>query len=96
MGHREQPGRISHFLIFLFKTELETDIDHTLYVGDWNISLSQQLDTQGYLHENNTHNRDYVNRKIIEYELKDVWRDRNPHETNYTFMKKTGKECNQS
>ena len=36
------------------------DTDHTLYSGDWNISLSQQMDTDGYLHENNTHNRDFV------------------------------------
>ena len=67
------------------------DIDHTLYAGDWNISLSQQMDTQGYLHKNNTQNRDYVRKKIIEYDWKDIWRDRNPHATNYTFMKKQAK-----
>ena len=45
------------------------------------------MDTHGYLHENNTQNRDYVRKKMIEYDLKDIWRDRNPHATNYTFMK---------
>ena len=44
----------------LFEAELDTNTDHTLYSGDWNISLSQQMDTDGYLHENNTHNRDFV------------------------------------
>ena len=79
------------FFESLFEAELETDINHTLYPGDWNISLSQQLDTQGYLHENNTQNRDYVNNKMIEYELRDVWNDRNPHKINYTSMKKQAK-----
>ena len=41
-----------------------------------------------YLHENNTQNRDLVRQKIIEYELSDIWRDRNPFAANYTFMKK--------
>ena len=69
---------------------METDpsTEHTIYTGDWNISLSQQLDTHGYLHENNTHNRDFVKAKMIEHELVDVWRSRNPFEINYTFMKK--------
>merc|ERR1712059_53860 len=79
------------FFKTLFKTQIDTDIQHTLYLGDWNISLSQQLDTQGYLHENNTHNRDFVKNKIIEYDLKDVWRDRNPLAANFTFMKKQAK-----
>ena len=55
---------------------METDpiTEHTLYTEDWNISLSQQLDTHGYLHENNYHNRDFVQAKIIEHKLNDVWR----------------------
>ena len=77
-----------NFFKTLFKTQLDTDIDHTIYLGDWNISLSQQMDTQGYLHENNTQNRDFVRNTMTEYDLKDVWRDRNPNATNYTFMKK--------
>ena len=28
---------------------------------------------------------------MIEHELKDIWRERNPHATNYTFMKKQAK-----
>ena len=46
------------------------------------------MDTHGYLHENNTHNRDFVKQTRIEHELNDIWRTRNPFETNYTFMKK--------
>ena len=63
-------------------------MDHTLYSGDWNISLSQQMDTDGYLHKNNKHNRDFLKKKMIEHDLKDVWRDRNPDARNFTFMKK--------
>ena len=39
----------------LFEAQLDTDADHTIYLGDWNISLSQQMDTHGYLHEHNTY-----------------------------------------
>ena len=46
------------------------------------------MDTHGYLHENNTHNWDFVKAKMIEHELNDVWRTKNPFEINYTFMKK--------
>ena len=80
-----------HFFHTLFESELDPNTDHTLYAGDWNVSLSQQMDTDGYLHENNTQNRDLVRQKMIEYELSDIWHDRNPHATNYTFMKKQAK-----
>ncbi len=49
------------------------------------------MDTDGYIHENNTQNRDLVRQKMIEFELSDIWRDRNPFATNYTFMKKQAK-----
>ena len=68
--------------------ETDPDVEHTLYSADWNISLSQKMDIHGYLHENNTHNHDFVKRKMIEHELNDVWRTRNPFETNFNFMKK--------
>ena len=68
--------------------ETDPNTEHTLYTGDWNISLSQQLDTQGYLHENNTHNRDFVKAKMIEHKLNYVLRTKNPFEINYTIMKK--------
>ncbi len=72
----------------LFESELDPNTEHVLYAGDWNITLSQELDTDGYLHENNVHNRDLVKQKMIELQLKDIWRDRNPFATNFTFMKK--------
>ena len=76
------------FFQTLFEAENYPNVDHTLYTGDWNISLYQQIDTYGYLHENNTNNRDYVKQQMIEYELNNLWRSRNPFETNFTFMKK--------
>ena len=79
------------FFQTLFEAELDNDTDHTLYAGDWNISIFQQMYTDGYLHENNTHNRDFVRIKMIEHDLKDIWRDKNPHSRNFTFMKKQTK-----
>ena len=77
------------FFRALFEMETYPNTEHNIYTGDWNISLSQKLDTHGYLHENNTHNRDYVKAKMIEHKLNDVWRTKNPFEINYTFKKKT-------
>ena len=34
------------------------------------------MDNHGYLHENNTHNRDFVRQKMIEHQLKYIWRER--------------------
>ena len=72
------------FFQALFEMETYPATEHTLYTGDWNISLSQQLDT----HENNTHTRDFVKAKMIHQKLNDVWKTKNPFEINYTFMKK--------
>ena len=77
------------FFRALFEMETDPSTEHTIYTGDWNISLSQQLDTHGYLHENNTHNRDFVKAKMIEHELTDVWRTKNPFETNYPLHEET-------
>ena len=70
------------FFHTLFEAELDTNTDHILYAGDWNISLSQQMDTDRYIHENNTHNRDLVKQRVIEFQLSDVWRDINLFATN--------------
>ncbi len=40
------------------------------------------------MHENNTQNRDLIKNKMIELQLKDIWRERNRNATNFTFMKK--------
>merc|ERR1712239_36733 len=76
------------FFHTLFEAEHDPNTEHILYAGDWNVSLSQTLDTSGYLHQNNVQNRDLVKSKMTELQLKDIWRDRNPHATNFTFMKK--------
>merc|ERR1712082_41936 len=76
------------FFHTLFEAELDPNIQHILYAGDWNVSLSQELDTSGYMHKNNIQNRDLIKNKMIELQLKDIWRERNPNATNFTFMKK--------
>ncbi len=81
----------SKFFHTLFESELDPNTDHVLYAGDWNISLSQELDTSGYLHQNNVHNKDLVRSKMTKLQLRDIWRDRNPFATNFTFMKKQAK-----
>ena len=48
------------FFHSLFQAENDPNTDHTLYTGDSNTSLTQQMDTHGYLHENNPQNRNLV------------------------------------
>ncbi len=79
------------FFHTLFESELDPNTEHVLYAGDCNISLSQELDTSGYLHQNNVHNRDWVRSIMTELQLRDIWRDRNLFATNFTFMKKQAK-----
>merc|ERR1712239_63499 len=76
------------FFHTLFQAEHDHSSEHVLFAGDWNVSLSQTLDTSGYLHQNNVQNRDFIKSKMTELQLNDIWRDRNPHATNFTFMKK--------
>ena len=40
----------------VFDDNLTKDSISVLYIGDWNITLNQLLDTSEYLHENNDKN----------------------------------------
>ena len=70
------------FFETLFEAELDTDSDHTLYSGDWIISLSQwtPMDTYTKKHPQ----QKLCETKMIAHELREIWRDRNPHAANYT------------
>lgn len=53
--------------------------------GDWNLVQNQDLDTYGYLHENNTAARERVLNMKDEWDLIDPWRENNPDQTRYTW-----------
>lgn len=56
--------------------------------GDWNVVQDQQLDTFGYLHENNS-TKIIARRKVLEimeeWELVDPWRTNNPTQRRFTW-----------
>ena len=58
-----------NFFHTLFEAEHGPNNNHTHYAGDWNISLSQQMDTHAYIHENNTQNIDLVRQKHRIYRI---------------------------
>ena len=78
-----------------FQTVMDdTDEDkyvHKFIVGDYNIALNPDLDISGYLHINNPNSRDFPTRKIYLCNLFDVWKNRNPNCTQYTFNKQQTK-----
>ncbi|KAJ8043548.1 LINE-1 retrotransposable element ORF2 protein [Holothuria leucospilota] len=62
--------------------DLVSDFDntHCIIVGDWNLSLNQNLDTSNYLHENNPRSKKVVLEFLNNEKLIDVWRVLHPTE----------------
>ena len=73
----------------VFNLANEWSPDHTVYVGDWNLVLDQNLDTKNYLHENNVLARNEVKSKMEYYSLIDVWHELNPTSKTYTWIGKS-------
>ena len=67
--------------------DLVTDADKSIVVGgDFNVILDQDLDGRG----RNKKRKDlvqYVEDMIIEHDLVDIWRIRNPTDTRFTWCK---------
>ena len=62
--------------------------DFTIYGGDWNLVMNQNLDTKNYLHENNIHSKTEILKKMEYYSLIDVWRELNPSSSKFTWIGK--------
>ena len=56
-------------------------------MGDWNLVLDSQLDCYNYKHINNPKAKEAVENMILELELTDVWREKNPQCKRYTWRK---------
>ena len=77
-----------------YKTQLsqcvvDLDCDFLIICGDWNVVQQQDLDTHGYLHENNVQAKAAVLSLKQQFELVDPWRLRNPSSKEFTW--KNGK-----
>ncbi len=55
--------------------------------GDWNVVLDYEIDTKGYLHQNNPRAREAVMQMMESLELYDVWRDQNENQKKYTWVR---------
>ena len=53
--------------------------------GDFNLTLSQDMDNCNYTRENNTRARDAVKNIMTDYSLIDIYRERNPELRRYTW-----------
>ena len=58
---------------------------HSIFVGDWNIAIDQNLDTLNYQNVGNPNARLELIRKISEHNLIDIYRDLNPTEKKFTW-----------
>ena len=80
----------------VFSLEETMQIDHSIYVGDWNMTLSQEMDTLNYVRENNPRAKELVLKKIEHLGLSDIWRKENPETKRFTWFKKdsiNGPKC---
>ena len=59
--------------------------DFTIMGGDWNISLSQDLDTFGYNYENNVNSKNFILSCMDNLGLIDVFRTLHPYSKRYSW-----------
>ena len=58
---------------------------YSIFVGDWNLVLDQNMDTMNYQTNNNPLARSEVIRKIAEYHLVDIFRELNPETRKFSW-----------
>ena len=61
-----------------------------MIVGDWNLVLDPDLDCLNYKHVNNPGARRQVLGSKSDINLVDVWRENNPEDRKFTWIKKLG------
>ena len=71
----------------MFYDGQDSNVQHTINVGDYNVAPVHNMDTAGYLHINNTISRQYIRSKMTTNKLTYIWRDRAPTTRSFTFDK---------
>ena len=59
-----------------FNNKLYDEYKHIVYLGDFIVALNNELNTSGYLHNNNLRTREYMKSRITTNELGNVWREK--------------------
>jgi len=57
-----------------------------VFCGDWNLVMNHDIDTRGYVRENNKKSRQSVGQMIECFELVDVWRASNPEKLEFSWQ----------
>lgn len=66
----------------------EVQADFSIYCGDWNLVLDQDMDTYNYLHINNPDARNSVLSFMERESMCDIWRELNPEAKTFSWRKK--------
>lgn len=72
-------NQIATHLLF-YTTYWKFNYLHCMNLGDWNLTLCQNLDTYNYLHGNTPRSKESVVKLIESHDLVDVWRIQHPKE----------------
>ena len=64
------------------------DPDFSIFCGDWNMTLQQDLDNHNYMHVNNPRAKAAVIKNMEELNLCDIWRDLNPDTKTFSWVKR--------
>ena len=75
------------FFWAVFDDAQDSNIQHTINVGDYNVDPVHNMDTGGCLYINNPVSRQYIRSRMMTIKLTDIWRDRHPTTRNFTFDK---------
>ena len=71
----------------MFDDLQNSNVQHTINVGDYNEAPVHNMDTAGYLHINNPVSRQYIRSRMMTNELTDIWQDSHPTTRSFTFDK---------
>ena len=63
------------------------DCDHVIIGGDFNFYINPEKDCYGYTRENNVNARKQFNSICEKHSLTDIWRQFNPNERQFTWMR---------
>ena len=70
-----------------FKKLEDWEPDHSIFVGDFNVTLEQDKDNKNYNHDNNPQARKALKEKMEELNLIDIFREMNPDSRKYSWRK---------
>ena len=75
------------FFRAIFDESKDNNFQHIINTGDYNVAPDHDMDTAGYLHNNNPFLRQCIRSRMMTNEITDIWRDKHPTTRSFTFDK---------